>query len=280
MVQGQSKDSHAALLQRWIDVLHRWEEKKSQYQIELDQATDLDQKQELAQGIEACETVIQTSQGLIQALSDRNLAVSTSFPAPEMLTLDASATGAQTPSTTATTQQEPSSSQVAPSAAITLLPASDLSTAQTPSPAFSAPPSDLQSPTMKGLLKIGLPLIIIAAVGLVTFRPKNACKLAPDGSYSDTGLAKRVQQVLSTSDYAAEFKTVSVGQYGCTIVLKGRVSSQAVQRKMVDLAQSITLPSQSPIEQAKRALGQESDQVQPVEGVDSQLLTVKTSPKR
>lgn len=271
MVQGQPNDSHAALLQRWIDVLHRWEEKKSQYQIELDQATDLDQKQELVQGIEACENVIQTSQGLIQALSDRNLSASAQFPTPEMLNLEPQPhleNHQPWPAAALSPPPQPSPSLVA-----------TLATSEQPDNATSltlppASPSDLQTPTLKGLLKIGLPLLILAAVGLVSFRPKNPCTLAPDGTYSNTGLAMRVKQALRTSPEAANAKAVAVGQYGCTVILKGIVPSQAAERSIIDLAKGVTLPSQAPLEQAKRALGQKSAQIQPVSDVISEL-TIK-----
>ncbi|MGF1603939.1 MAG: BON domain-containing protein [Thermosynechococcaceae cyanobacterium] len=278
MVQGQSNDSHAALLQRWIDVLHRWEDKKSQYQIELDQTTDLDQKQALVQGIEACENVIQTSQGLIQALSDRNLSASAQFPTPEMLALESPPVSTASPTAASLPAQQPSTPQVFSDPVAAALTTLDPSISNLSISVSSATPSpDVQTPTLKSLLKIGLPLLILAAVGLVTFRPKNPCTLAPDGSYSNIGLAMRVKQVLQASNDAADAETVAVGQYGCTVILKGTVPSQAVQRRIIDLAQGVTLPSQAPLEQAKRALGQESEQIQPVSGVVSSQLTIKPS---
>ncbi len=296
MDQEQAKDSQSALLQRWIDVLHRWEEKRTHYQIELDKSIDPDHKQELEQGIVSCDQVIQTSQGLIQALSDRN-----SQPPPNTNSL------AEQPSSVLSqdlTQQLSNSSSpsstpkifipnVPPSSPLTVEELTGNSQESLP-PAFSenhsesSSPQQLRSipkpllvpeaptqprslqPVLKRILKVGLPLFIIAATGLAAFRPKNICKLAPGGGYSNTGLALWVQQALKDTD-STSAQTVSIGQYGCTIVLKGTVKNQVVQRNIIRLTKDIKLPSQAPIDQFKRALGLETVQVKPVQGVVSKL---------
>lgn len=274
MDQEQSNDSHSALLQRWIDVLHRWEEKRSQYQVELDRATDIAHKVELEQGIQACENVIHTSQGLIQALSDWDA------PIPDSVLMSTPA--GTDPSAPETSQTSSLSSQASPVEAQQRLPA--VFEAEPSSTAMLAPRRPSQSrrsrpvtkrsssrSTLKPFLKVGLPLLIIVAASLAIFRPKNECKLSPDGAYDSTGLATWVQQALEQSEVAKSAQAVNVGQYGCTIVLKGTVSSVAEQSRIIAIAKGIKLPSQAPWEQMKRAFGMESKVVKPVQDVVSQL---------
>jgi hypothetical protein len=295
MDQEQANDSRSALLQRWLDVLHRWEEKRSHYQIELDKTTDPAKQQELEQGIESCEHVIQTSQGLIQALSDRNpqQPISGIEPPTESWLLpddSASEPTAQDPPSAPPVPPAsplpgiapanvPSSPVVAQSMPSTLPSGEDLAP-ETISPILPPPVQPWQMPlpptatppsTAKRLLKVGLPLLILVAAGFAMFRPRNVCKLAPNGAYSNTGLALWVQQTLANSDDADSARTVSIGQYGCTIILEGVVSSVEEQRNIITLTQGIKLPSQAPAEQIKRALGLDAAEVRPVQGVVSKL---------
>ncbi|MGB7414404.1 MAG: BON domain-containing protein, partial [Thermosynechococcaceae cyanobacterium] len=198
------------------------------------------------------------------------------FPTPEMLALDASSVSTQAPLTAVPPSSRQPTPQVTSTPIVATPKTSHSSISATSAPSPLSPPSEEQTPTLKSLLKVGLPLLILAAVGLVTFRPKNPCTVAPDGSYSNTGLAMRVKQAFQASTDADAADAVDVGQYGCTVILKGTVPSQAAQRRIIDLAKGITLPSQAPLEQAKRALGQKSAQIQPVSSVVSQL-TIKPS---
>jgi hypothetical protein len=299
MDQERANDSRSALLQRWLDVLHRWEEKRSHYQIELDKTTDSTKQQELEQGIESCEHVIQTSQGLIQALSDRSpqKPISGIEPPTESWLLpddSASAPTAQDPPSDPSVPPSsplpgiapsnvpsppvaaqsmpstlPSGEDLAPEVTSSILPPAQ--PWQMPLPPTAPPPS-----TAKRLLKVGLPLLVLVAAGFAMFRPRNVCKLAPNGAYSNTGLALWVQQTLADSDNAGS--TVSVGQYGCTIILTGVVSSVEEQRNIVALTHGIKLPSQAPAEQIKRALGLTAAEVRPVQGVVSKLKVEKSVP--
>lgn len=293
MDQEQANDSRSALLQRWLDVLHRWEEKRSQYQIELDKTTDAAQREELRQGVESCEQVIQTSQGLIQALSDRNPPPSVSGiePPTESWLLPNSAAPAPAPSSELpVSSPEPLPGITPPNLPDTsvevqqLQPVSvpEAAPAQTSAPVQSSwqapPPVTAPPPSVaKRLLKIGLPLLILVAGGLAIFRPKNVCKLAPDGAYSSAGLARWVEQALAESEYAESARTVSVAQYGCTIILKGTVPSAEAKRNVNAIAQGVKLPSQAPFDQVKRALGMEAAEVWPVKGVVSELKVESAS---
>ncbi|MEO0375839.1 MAG: hypothetical protein AAF329_14685 [Cyanobacteria bacterium P01_A01_bin.17] len=284
MDQEQAHDSRSALLQRWLDVLHRWEEKRSQYQIELDKATDVAQQEELRQGVESCEQVIQTSQGLIQALSDR-------YPPPSVAGIEPPTESWLLPSVSTSAPAPSSELPVSPSGPLpgldlpvpaspmevqALRPASEEAASAASSLAVQPwqmpPPMTAPPPSMaKRLLKIGLPLLILVAGGLAIFRPKNVCKLAPNGAYNSAGLALWVEQALAESDYAESARTVSIAQFGCTIVLKGTVPSVEVKRNISALTEGVKLPSQAPIDQIKRALGMDAAEVWPVKGVVSEL---------
>ncbi|PZD74666.1 hypothetical protein C1752_00761 [Acaryochloris thomasi RCC1774] len=284
MDQEQAHDSRSALLQRWLDVLHRWEEKRSQYQIELDKTTDVAQQEELRQGIESCEQVIQTSQGLIQALSDRypQSSVSGIEPPTESWLLPSVSTSTPAPSSELPVSPPaafPGLALPAPASLIeaqTLRPASEEAATATNSlsiqPWQMPPPVTAHPPSMaKRLLKIGLPLLILVAGGLAIFRPKNVCKLAPNGAYNSAGLALWVEQALAESEYAESARTVSIAQFGCTIILKGTVPSVEVKHNVGALAEGVKLPSQAPLDQIKRALGMDAAEVWPVKGVVSEL---------
>ncbi len=307
MDQEQANDSRSALLQRWLDVLHRWEEKRSQYQIELDKTTDVSKQQELVQGIESCEHVIQTSQGLIQALSDRNpqpsipdaeplteswlppddatLAAQVSLPSSAPESSPSALAGLTPPGVSSPFVESQSISTpliegegggldlgAAESGVATSVPSPSLQPWQVPSPSGpGSHPATSEPSIAKRWLQVALPVFILLAVGAAMFRPKNVCKLDPNGAYSNSGLALWVRQALTQSQYADSARTVSIGQYGCTIELNGTVASIEDQRNIMALIQDVQLPSQAPIERIKRSFGLESAKINPVQGVVSKL---------
>lgn len=61
-------------------------------------------------------------------------------------------------------------------------------------------------------------------------------KIGPDGTFDQSGLAKRVAAAFDEDAEVANVDTVWVAQTSGTVVLKGHVASQAILDKLVSIA--------------------------------------------
>ncbi len=59
------------------------------------------------------------------------------------------------------------------------------------------------------------------------------------GEYDQSGLAKRVARAFDEDAEVADIETVFVAQLGSTVVLKGKVPSQAILNKLVSIARNV-----------------------------------------
>lgn len=64
-------------------------------------------------------------------------------------------------------------------------------------------------------------------------------RLGLDGEYDQSGLAKRVALAFDQDSQLGDIDTLWVAQTGSTVVLKGRVPSQDILKKMVAVARSV-----------------------------------------
>ncbi|QOV23732.1 BON domain-containing protein [Anabaenopsis elenkinii] len=64
-------------------------------------------------------------------------------------------------------------------------------------------------------------------------------RLGLDGEYDQSGLAKRVALAFDQDSQLGDIDTLWVAQTGSTVVLKGRVPSQDLLKKMVAVARSV-----------------------------------------
>lgn len=64
-------------------------------------------------------------------------------------------------------------------------------------------------------------------------------RLGLNGEYDQSGLAKRVALAFDEDPQLDDVNTLWVAQTGSTIVLKGKVHSQDILRKMVSVARSV-----------------------------------------
>jgi hypothetical protein len=64
-------------------------------------------------------------------------------------------------------------------------------------------------------------------------------RLGLNGEYDQSGLAKRVALAYDEDPQLDDINTLWVAQMGSTIVLKGKVHSQEILRKMVSVARSV-----------------------------------------
>lgn len=64
-------------------------------------------------------------------------------------------------------------------------------------------------------------------------------RLGLDGEYDQNGLAKRVALAFDQDSQLGDIDTLWVAQTGSTVVLKGRVPSQDILKKMVAVARSV-----------------------------------------
>ena len=60
-----------------------------------------------------------------------------------------------------------------------------------------------------------------------------------NGEYDQSGLAKRVALAFDQNPEVADIDSVYVAQLGSTVVLKGKVSSQEVLNKLVNVAKGV-----------------------------------------
>lgn len=60
-----------------------------------------------------------------------------------------------------------------------------------------------------------------------------------NGEYDQSGLAKRVALAFDQNPEVADIESVYVAQLGSTVVLKGKVSSQEVLNKLVNIARGV-----------------------------------------
>ena len=60
-----------------------------------------------------------------------------------------------------------------------------------------------------------------------------------NGEYDQSGLAKRVALAFDQNPEVADIDSVYVAQLGSTVVLKGKVSTQEVLNKLVNIARSV-----------------------------------------
>lgn len=61
-------------------------------------------------------------------------------------------------------------------------------------------------------------------------------KVGPDGNFDESGLAKRVALAFDRDPQVADLDTVWVAQLSGTVVLKGKVPSQAILDHLVTIA--------------------------------------------
>ncbi len=64
-------------------------------------------------------------------------------------------------------------------------------------------------------------------------------RLGLNGEYDQSGLAKRVALAFDEDSQLGDIDTLWVAQTGTTVVLKGRVPSQDILKKMVAVARSV-----------------------------------------
>ncbi|MEL6159766.1 MAG: phospholipid-binding protein [Cyanobacteria bacterium J06623_5] len=64
-------------------------------------------------------------------------------------------------------------------------------------------------------------------------------KVGLDGEFDESGLAKRVALAFDEDDQLDDVDTLWVAQTSATVVLKGKVPSQAILNKMVTVAKGV-----------------------------------------
>lgn len=268
MNPGAFSGADPASLKRWVNVLQYWEQKRSQYEFEKAMTVDPNQQLVLQQEIETCQDVIETCQGLIQTLSrapaDQLSVVAgpSAFQAPESIEAELDAIASlHSQATTLTSPQKP------------FLQRKQRQRKTTGSVVPGSVPWGV-----KPILGGALPVLLIAAAFIVLFRPRDACKVAPDGSYSQEGLSLQVRKALAADPSSASLISLSVAQNGCAIVLKGTVPSQKVADELVKRALAVQVPSQTFSARVQRRFSDGQIQwVQPVEEVKSELKVVPSS---
>ncbi|MFK8186057.1 MAG: phospholipid-binding protein [Phormidesmis sp.] len=65
------------------------------------------------------------------------------------------------------------------------------------------------------------------------------CKVGLDGEFDESGLAKRVTLAFDEDSQLDDIDTLWVAQTSATVVLKGKVPSQAILDKMVSVAKGV-----------------------------------------
>ena len=137
-----------------------------------------------------------------------------------------------------------------------------------PSPSHLAQPGPA-SPESQRRGQVLVALFLMALTGFAIFRPRNVCKIAPDGSHRSNGLVRWVEQALQADRrYTSVSKTVYIAQTGCTIHLRGTVSSPNLRDELVRVAQNVEVPSQGMTARIARQLRLgETQWVKPVQKV-------------
>ncbi len=64
-------------------------------------------------------------------------------------------------------------------------------------------------------------------------------RMGPDGSYDQSGLAKRVAQAFDMDGEVADIETVWVAQTGSQVVLKGKVATSDQLNRLVEIANGV-----------------------------------------
>jgi hypothetical protein len=64
-------------------------------------------------------------------------------------------------------------------------------------------------------------------------------RVGPDGSYDQSGLAKRVAQAFDMDGDVADIETVWVAQAGSKVVLKGKVDNADQLNRLVEIANGV-----------------------------------------
>ena len=263
----------------WAVALQEWETKRAHYQKAIDQTADLAECSELQLGLETCQGVIATCQELLLVLAPPLESDSLSADSPEMTVLERPAS----PSPLLYLESE-GPALVTDSVAPMSSPGSQIS-GELPRPLPQRLPSDpplppsstaewgQHRPVPQRIWQVVVPCFLITVAVFAIFRPKNVCKIAPDGTHRPHGLVLWVEQALQADPIAAQsLGTVYVAQTGCTIRLKGTVSNQAMVDALVGIAQNVEVPSQVMAERFIRQfqLG-ETQLVKPVKRVVVEL---------
>ena len=285
MSSGTPSNANATLLKRWANVLEYWQKKRSQYEAEKARTSDPARQLEHQQGIETCQAVIDTCQGLIQILSNRaSEGLSLSLAAQSSPTMSKSmSVGLGDVEIPAVETNPPVLEAIDPVAPL-MSPPSHPKARGTQARGWGRPPSST-SPIAsviwrKRILGGALPVLLFAAAFMALFRPRDVCKIAPDGSYSRNGLSLQVRQALTATQRYAGLTSISVSQNGCTIVLKGTVPSQQVADELIQTVQTVQVPSQTFVDRLKQRFTQNQRQwVEPVEAVKSELKVISSSPQ-
>lgn len=77
------------------------------------------------------------------------------------------------------------------------------------------------------------------AASATTTQTIPAERVGLNGEYDQSGLAKRVALAFDQNPEVADIDSVYVAQLGGTVVLKGKVSSQEVLNKLVNIARGV-----------------------------------------
>jgi hypothetical protein len=294
MNPGTSSGADQALLRRWVNVLQYWEQKRSQYEFEKATTTDPNQQLVLQQEIETCQDVIDTCQGLIQALNRAPKDKLSVVAGPSTFqrfglgpqTMPASIESKAVHSPTAAWARGPAPTSIE-AELDAIAPLQSQTTALTsPQEPFRQRKQQRRKTTgstalgsvhwgVKPILGGALPVLLIVAAFMVLFRPRDVCKIAPDGSYSQDGLSLQVKKALVADPSSPSVISLSVAQNGCAIVLKGTVPSQQVADELVKRVLAVQVPSQTFSARLQQRFSDGQTQwVQPVEAVKSELKVV------
>ena len=301
----------------WTAAMQEWSAKQAQYQATLNETSDPTEQLESQLGLETCQHVIQTCQELLRVMELPITTVTSPEQPLETAAVESSPSPslpwpveAMTP--TLDSQIEPiaietSPSSPAPAAVEVNTPSLSSTLASTFAdsgtqrldhrsrspvsvsqpdvrhPPIAAPPASRLTSQPRSLSQrfwqVMVPLCLVALAAFAIFRPRNVCKIAPDGTYQPNGLVRWIQQVLQTDRrYISALETVSIAQTGCTIHLKGTVSSQLVLDDLIETAQNVEVPSQAMAARFIRQLQLgETQRVKPVQKV---VIDLKIAPTR
>ena len=275
---NQQSTSH----HHWMSTLQEWDTKRAHYQAAMGKTSDPIERSDLKLGLETCQGVIETCQELLRVMKSSSGTV----PFPGDL-LDAGGLDPHTATTAVLDSEATTPIPPAEPSSIEVSLESHLSNDVSSSPAQDGQlrPIDTTdfptassmtghlSPRSKKIWQVIVPLFLVTVAFFAIFRPKNVCKIAPDGIHRPNGLALWVEQALQADRrYTQALDTVHVAQTGCTIRLMGTASSQRMVDDLVGITQDVTVPSQTMTERFIRQfqLG-ETQFVKPVQKVVVEL---------
>ncbi|MCM1984031.1 hypothetical protein [Lyngbya confervoides] len=159
---------------------------------------------------------------------------------------------------------------------------SELSGEQLPQPLPMASTSSQQTGvSFKKVLSVSLPFVILAAIAVLSLRPRDACRIALDGSYDPHGLSQWVSQALQQQqgNYLSQRNAIMVSQYGCTIVVKGYVPTVNAQNEILAIAKSTQVRNDRPNHWFLKLFQSErTEPLQPVAEVINQLEIGEETP--